>query len=314
MVNFNGADYLIRCLAAITAQSRTPDLVIVVDNNSQDESLETANAQFPQYHYLRNSTNLGFAAGNNQAFALCNEQKMDYVALLNPDAFPEHNWLSALLEMAFKDPTLGSVASRMMEYGSHDRVDGTGDVYHIFGIAQRRGHGRAMQAEWLVEDEVFGACAGAALYRMDALNVAGFFDVDFFCYMEDVDLAYRLQLCGYRCRYCPDAVVQHVGSASTGYRSNFSVYHGQRNLVWTFFKNTPGLLLVLLLPGHIIVNLIALGLGVLRGQFRVVLSAKIDALKGLNNSLAKRKSIHKNKSLPLSQNWRMLSKSMTSRL
>jgi len=313
VVNFNGADYLITCLTALAAQSRTPDLVVVVDNYSQDGSIEEASTRFPQHQYLRNTSNLGFAAGNNQALALCNEQNMEYVALVNPDAFPQDTWLAELLSVARKNPALGSVASRMMEYGCHDRVDGTGDVYHIFGIARRRGHKQAMQAEWLEEGEVFGACAGAALYRMDALNAVGFFDADFFCYMEDVDLAYRLQLCGYRCRYCPDAVVQHVGSASTGYRSNFSVYHGQRNLIWTFFKNTPGPLLVLLLPGHIIVNLMALGLGLVRGQFLVVLRAKIDALKGLKIFLEKRKFIQKARSLPLSQNWQMLSKSMRPR-
>jgi len=314
VVNYNGADDLIRCLTSLAAQSRKPDLVIVVDNNSQDDSLNMACTQFPEHQYLCNTSNLGFAAANNQAFALCDEKKMDYVALLNPDAFPEPDWLAELLKTANADHTLGSVASRMMEYGCYNRVDGTGDVYHMFGYAQRRGHKQAMQADWLVGGEVFGACAGAALYRMDALRAVGYFDTDFFCYMEDVDLAYRLQLKGYRCRYCPDAVVQHIGSATTGYRSDFSVYYGQRNLVWTFVKNTPGLLLVLLLPGHILVNLIALGLGLTRGQFRVVLRSKIDALKGLGKFLEKRKSIQKTKSLPLSQNWRILSKSLTSRL
>ncbi len=313
VVNYNGREYLIRCLTALAAQSCIPDLVIVVDNDSQDGSLEAASAGFSQHHYIRNASNRGFAEGNNQALALCKERQMGYVALLNPDAFPEPNWLEELLDLAVRHPGLGSVASRMMEEGSHDRVDGTGDFYHIFGLARRRGHGQCLNPEWLVEQEVFGACAGAALYRMDALTEVGFFDTDFFCYMEDVDLAYRLQLAGYVCWYNPNAVVQHIGSASTGYRSDFSVYYGQRNMIWAFFKNTPGALLVLLLPGHIVVNLAALGLGLIRGQGRVVLRAKIDGLKGLKNIWKKRARVQKNNSLPLAHNWRILSKSMTSR-
>jgi GT2 family glycosyltransferase len=314
VVNYNGGEYLIRCLTALTEQTCNPDLVIVVDNNSQDGSLDEASARFSHYQYIRNSSNRGFAEGNNQALVLCKEQQMEYVALLNPDAFPEKNWLEELLDLAMRHPGLGSVASRMMEEGCHDRVDGAGDFYHMFGAARRRGHGQRLRPEWLVEEEVFGACAGAALYRTEALLEVGFFDVDFFCYMEDVDLAYRLQLAGYVCWYNPAAVVQHIGSASTGYHSDFSVYYGQRNMIWTFFKNTPGPLLVLLLPGHIIINIVALGLGLTRGQFRVMLRAKIDGLKGLKNIWRKRASVQKKKSLALADNWRVLSKSMTSRI
>ncbi len=100
------------------------------------------------------------------------------------------------------------------------------------------------------EREVFSACAAAALYRRDVFEALGGLDEDFFCYMEDVDLGFRLRLAGWGCTYVPTAVVHHVGSATSGRRSHFTTYHGHRNLVWVFFKNMPGALLWLYLPQH----------------------------------------------------------------
>ncbi|MBV1906055.1 MAG: glycosyltransferase family 2 protein [Pseudomonadales bacterium] len=313
VVNYNGGQHIGRCLISLAAQSRQPDLVIVVDNNSQDGSQDRMCTQFPQHTYIKNSTNLGFAEGNNQALEVCCAQGMDYVALLNPDAFPEPGWLGELLDLAQSDPALGSVASRMMSDQHTGIVDGLGDSYHMFGVPGRRGHGSLFGEQWMVDTEVFGACAGAALYRMDALNKVGYFDAGFFCYLEDVDLAYRLQLAGFKSMYSARAVVTHIGSAITGYRSDFSVYYGQRNIIWAFIKNTPGPLLVLLLPGHILVNLYALGLGIYRGQFSVVLRAKWDALKGLKGLWAKRGAVQQTRTRSIVQIWRILGKSLFSR-
>ena len=98
---------------------------------------------------------------------------------------------------------------------------------------------------------------------------AGGLDEDFFCYMEDIDLAFRLRLLGWECLHVPRAVCRHVGSAITGRRSDFSVYHGQRNIVWVFVKNMPPPLFALLLPLHVLLNAAA--------WFRVALLALVKA-------------------------------------
>ena len=138
---------------------------------------------------------------------------------------------------------------------------------------------------------MFSACGAAAVYPRQAYAELGGFDEEYFAYLEDVDLGFRLQLAGVRCIYLPAAVVQHVGSGSTSRRSDFSVYYGNRNMVWTFFKNMPALLLLLLLPAHVLMNLGMVVLSGLRRQGRVTLRAKRDALAGLPRMLRKRPTV-----------------------
>ena len=141
------------------------------------------------------------------------------------------------------------------------------------------------------DGEIFAPCAAAALYRRSTFLEVGGFDQDYFCYFEDIDLGFRLRLLGYHCRYVPDAVVLHVGSAVTGRRSSFSLYHGHRNLVWTYCKNMPALLFWIYLPQHLLLNLGTVAWFALRGQGIILLRAKWDALRGLPRCWRQRRVI-----------------------
>jgi GT2 family glycosyltransferase len=230
---------------------------------------------------VASETNLGYAAANNRAVALL--EGCDLVALLNPDAFPEPRWLAALIAAAGNHPEAASFASRQMLDGQPGRLDGAGDVLHVSGLVWRHGHGRSLDSVSgaLEPGPVFSACAAAALYRRADWVRAGGFDERFFCYAEDVDLGFRLQLLGRSCRYVPDAVVQHVGSASAGVGSRFAIYHGHRNLEWMFVKNTPAALLWRYLPLHLATWVAGFAWFARRGRAGTYVTAKWDALRGL---------------------------------
>lgn len=313
IVNFNGGEHLGRCLDALATQTRAPDWIVVVDNCSADGSLERALARHPGVAAIRNGDNRGFAAASNQGVAWLEARGADLAALLNPDAFAQQDWLAALCAAAARAPECASFASRMMRAGEADVVDGLGDAYHFSGLPWRRYHGRPLRSEWLRAGEVFGACGGAALYRIDAFRACGGLDEAYFCYCEDVDLALRLRLAGWTCRLVPDAVVEHVGSAVTGYRSDFSTYHGQRNLVWTFVKNMPSPLFALLLPAHVVANVAALAVGLARGQLRVVWTAKRDGVKGLGRVWRERRAVQRTRRASAGAIWRALDKSLAGR-
>ena len=118
-----------------------------------------------------------------------------------------------------------------------------------------------------------------------------------------------MRLAGARCLYVPDSIVQHVGSGTTGgQHSDFSVYHGHRNLFWTFVKNMPGVLFWLLLPLHMALNVLTIVSFTLRGQGKVILRAKRDALLGLPKMWRKRQQIQKNRVASIASIWRMLDK------
>ena len=172
-----------------------------------------------------------------------------------------------------------------------ERLDGVGDVFHISGMHWRVDRGRNVNDSVAHSAEVFSVCGAAMLCRRDLFLEMGGFDESFFCYAEDVDLGFRLRLRGYRSWYVHDSIVHHVGSASTGKRSDFAVYHGHRNLVWVYFKNMPWLLLLLYLPQHIVLNLISLGYFTAQGKGRVIFAAKWAALCGLPKVLRERRQV-----------------------
>jgi len=129
--------------------------------------------------------------------------------------------------------------------------------------------------------------------------------------VEDVDLGFRLRLVGYRCLYVPQSVVYHVGSGTTGgQHSDFAMYHGHRNLVWTFVKNMPGILFWMLLPLHVSLNLASIIWFALRGRGGVIWRAKRDALLGLPKMWRKRQYIQKTRVASIGEVWRQLDKRM----
>jgi GT2 family glycosyltransferase len=289
IVNWNGTTLLRRCLEALDRQTRPPDRIVVVDNASSDDSLARAEPLTRRAEVIQLQENVGFARANNIAARAAG--RVDGLALLNPDAFAEPNWLLKLVEAAEREPRTAAFASQMLLDGAPELLDGAGDSYHVSGRAWRNGHG-ARAADWPAADaEVFAPCAAAALYRREVFEEVGGFDERYFSYFEDIDLGFRLRLRGHRCLYVHSAVVRHVSSGVGGYRSDFAVYHGERNAVWTFFKNMPGPLLWLYLPQHLALNVAALAYYPWRGQGRVVFRAKWDALGGLGPVLTQRRLV-----------------------
>lgn len=309
VVSWNGLDLLLRSLEALAAQTRPFDRVIVVDNGSV--GLETLPPWMGpgEFRLEALGQNLGFAAANNHGFTLCPD--CDFVALVNPDAFLAPDWLEQMLAVVTRYPTAASFASCLIQANAPELLDGAGDVYHPSGLAWRAGFGQSVSSCGDAVREVFSPCAAAALYRREALMVVGGFDPDFFCYMEDVDLGFRLRLQGWSSLLVPAARALHVGSASTGgQRSAFAVYHGHRNLVWCFVKNMPGWLFWFSLPLHVLANLAAIGLYVRRRQLGNILRAKLDALRGMRAVLIKRRDIQSRIKIRCRDIWRVLNKSL----
>lgn len=306
IVAWNSAAHLLHCLSALSKQTMGDFELIVVDNGSTDGSLDllkTTQWDFP-IQVERLGTNFGFAVANNLGARLAQGR---WLALLNADAYPEPDWLENLLKAAEENPGFNFFSSRQLQADTPELLDGAGDAYHISGLAWRNAYQLLSTTHALEKNEVFSACAAAALYSREDFLEAGGFDEDYFSYFEDVDLGFRLRLGGGKCLYVPEAVVHHVGSGSTGKRSDFSVYYGYRNLVWTFVKNMPSPLIWVLLPLHIATLLFFVAYLTLRGQGRVMWKAMFDAVRGLPKVLRKRKVIQLNKKIETGDVWKVMS-------
>jgi GT2 family glycosyltransferase len=250
IVAYQSGPTLARCLEGLRRQTFRDFEILMVDNASTDEAPQQAVAIDPSIRLLEPGANLGFAAGNNLA---ARQAKGRWLVLLNPDAYARPDWLEALVAGAERHPDVRCFTSLQMVADEPGLMDGTGDVMTSAGIPFRGGY-RRRRPPHLPEGEVFSACGAATLIDRELFLGLGGFDERFFCYCEDVDLGYRLRLAGEPTLLLPAAVVEHVGSASTGVRSDFAIFHGSRNRVWTFIKNTPPLLLWLTTPLHVAVT------------------------------------------------------------
>jgi len=288
IVCWNSAAYLPRCLQALALQTYRDFDVIVIDNGSTDGATLHLPEAYPglRIHLEVLPSNTGFATANNLA---ANLAQCTWLALLNPDAYPDPDWLQQLMQVAASRPDC-FFASRQIQTDRPVLLDGEGDIYYTSGLAMRRNYNlRYLAPE--APHEVFSACAAAAMYPRDQFLAAGGFDEEYFAYHEDVDLGFRLRLRGLRCILVPAASVHHVGTASTGRRSAFAVYHGHRNLVWTYVKNMPAPWSWFYLPLHVAVNLLSIPYFILAGNGSAILRAKRDALLGLGRALRKRRLV-----------------------
>jgi GT2 family glycosyltransferase len=247
VVAYNAGRHLAACIASLQRQRWTDFEAIIVDNGSADGSIKALGPLPVPFRLLPLGANLGFAAANNRGAAA---SRSPWIALLNPDAVAAPDWLERLMAAARRHPEFVMFGSTQIQLADETRWDGLGDVYHASGIPWRGGFGQRVTGA-APEGEVFGPCAAAALYRRDAFEAAGGFDERFFCYVEDVDLAFRLRLQGHRALQVGSAVVRHAGSATTGRSSDFTLFHGWRNRSWAFVKNMPGPLFWPLLPLHV---------------------------------------------------------------
>ena len=288
IVTWNSAPHLPRCFSSLKNQSYKDFEIIIIDNGSSDGGVDGIQEKYSELdiRIKKLDKNTGFAVANNIGARMARGK---WLALLNADAFPESDWLENLAKATVQYPN-SCFSSRQIQANSPEYLDGEGDIYRITGSAQRRKYNELVYQAGEIE-EVFSPCAAAALYPRQAFLDVGGFDEDYFSYYEDVDLGFRLRLHGLSAYYIPQAVVYHIGSASTGKYSEFSVYHAHRNLVWTYFKNMPSILFWVYLPLHFLLNLYFSLACYSNGQCKVIWKAKADALSGLGKVLQKRKSI-----------------------
>lgn len=295
ILNYNGLNVVQDCLRALERQTYEDYELVIVDNGSTDGSLEYLN------EYSKNDLsgkvikiislpqNTGFCEGNIKGFEFANGE---FIALLNNDAEPDEYWLEELIKKINSHQEIGICASRLMIYNS-DLLDSAGDGYSRALRGFKIGEGSCF-ALFNKEEYVFGACAGAALYRRAMLSEIGFFDKEFFLIYEDTDLNFRAQLAGWKVLYVPNAIVYHKVRSSIGVMSDVAAYYSLRNSELVRIKNVPFYLFLRCLP-ELILSVIAefVYFALRYKKISLYFKAKWDALLMFPAMLKKRKTILK---------------------
>lgn len=254
IVCWNNRDLLQECIESIQGQTHQKRRIIVVDNNSIDDSVAFIEAHFPEVDIIKNSKNDGFAKGNNIGIRKALEDKeVAYVVLLNTDATLAPNWTETILGFAAHKPRGASFQTITVDYYDHAIIDST----HIY-VAH---NGQATQGSWrrpLLEGtdvapyKVFGCNAAAVMYSrafIEAQPFKEFFDETMFMYLEDVDVAARATVMGWDNYVVPGSRAYHMGSASSSKKDpSFSLYMTFRNNSGMLVKNFHSLILLRMLP------------------------------------------------------------------
>jgi GT2 family glycosyltransferase len=281
--NYNGYRFMDPCLSSLKKQTFKDFRTLIVDNASADGSVEYVREHYPEIDLITLDKNYGFSRAVNIGIR---HSRTPYVILLNNDTTVDPYYIEEMVKAIEQSPRIFSVSSKMIQMYHPELIDSAGDLYTLTGWGVCRGVGRPI-SNYSKSDEVFSACAGAAIYRRQVFKKIGLFDEKHFAYLEDIDVGYRAKIFGYRNMYCPTALVYHVGSGTSGSKYNsFKVKFSARNNVYLNYKNMPLLqLLVNFLP--------LLGGYLLKYAFFVKIGFGKDYADGIREGLKTRKTLRK---------------------
>lgn len=293
IVNFNGGKHLLRCLGALVHQS-VPLQILVVDNASTDDSGRIASDEFPGVRFLPLRRNTGFCRAVNIGVA---QLQCNHFILLNPDTIPDHGFVERLMDPFSHDSQIASVAGTLVFTSQPDTIASAGIAVHRNGVALDYRVGEQLNSDASLE-LIFGASGGAAAFRRDAFVEAGGFPEHFFMYLEDVDLAWRLQLLGWSSVWSPAAIASHAYSSSAGEGSNFKQRLLARNRIWTIVRCTPiDLIQANALP-IVLHDLLASGYASIHRNWPIV-GGRAEALIRLLPRLCERHTIQRSRNVPV---------------
>jgi hypothetical protein len=286
VVNFSGKKFLDGCLSSLVGQTFRDFEIILVDNGSSDGSADHVRECYPSVILVETGKNLGFAGGTNAGIRVA---KGEFIFTMNNDMVADPHLLEEIKKPMQADSCVGMCGSKILF--PDGRINSTALCISRSGAGEDRGIGEPDHGQYDTAEEIFAPCAGAALYRCAMLVDIGLFDEDFFLYYEDVDLAFRGRLAGWKCMYVPTARIVHIYKGTAGFNSDISVYYGNRNLVWCVVKNFPLRTLFLSSPWIIGRNCATIPYYILLGRGRSIIKAKIDMMKGFLSMVRKRRHI-----------------------
>ncbi len=292
--SWNARRYLPACLAALRAQLDADDEIILVDNGSRDGVAAWAHKYAPDVRLVELPVNRGFAGGTNAGLQVA---RGDLLLLCNDDALVEPGCVAALQATLRADPGIGTAAGVLTFSRRPNIVAAAGIRMQRDGVALDRWLGRAVTDLPATGPEIFGASGGLALLRRELLSDVGLFAEDFFNYLEDVDLAWRAQLRGWRCYLAPNARARHVYSASSGQGSSFKQRLLGRNRLRVLIRCLPTPLLRECLPAILRYDLLALGYAALQRQ-PAIAAGRLEALTALPALRQQRRIIQARRTMP----------------
>lgn len=234
--NWNGEKLLKVCLPSLKRQTFKQFEVVVVDNGSTDGSVSYIKKSFPEIKLVELKSNSGFAAAVNLGIKIC---VGEYIILINNDTFVEKDCIKFLVKAAGRKKDIGMIAAKMLKFDNPKIIDSAGDWIDRAGHAGNIGQGENDGPEFNKPGSCFMVTGGGALIKRRVFESIGFFDENYFAYMEDVDFCLRAQMKGFKGWFEPRAVIRHIHKATSSRNVPFTEYLQFRNMTQTIIKDFP---------------------------------------------------------------------------
>jgi len=254
IVHYGRDEFLSRCIASIKSSTYNNIELIIINNNVSNDFQSAVYERRPtniQLRYKKNKKNVGFAEGCNQGIE---SAKGKYIFFLNNDIEIDDDCISSLVEFAENNPEIGILQPKMLDFVDRKNFHSSaaGGFIDVLGYPFARGRifdtVERDQGQYNDVVEVFWACGAALFARIDVIVEVGLFDPDFFLYMEEIDLAWRVQLLGYKVVYNSSAKVYHIGCPNLGRKVFLRMYFDHRNSILMLIKNLSFANLLIFLP------------------------------------------------------------------
>ena len=219
VINWNGRRFLPRCFDSLHRLDYPSVSLVLVDNGSDDGSVEFVREHYPDVKIVANRKNLGFCRACNQGLVEAMKAGAKYVVLLNNDTEVDRRWISELVRAAEQNPRVGALSSKILFMEPRNFINSTGLCCTIIGNGWDTGIGQPDGDEWNKRAAVIGVSGCALFLRTDAVRRVGLLP-NFDIYLEDMDICLRLWNAGYEIAYVPTAVLYHHFSATMSGRAN----------------------------------------------------------------------------------------------
>lgn len=282
IVNWNGENLLEECINSVMKSNYSNIEIIVVDNCSTDKSIQVL-SHYENIQIHKNPTNSGYTGGNNIGFDL---SKGKYLVTLNNDVIVNSGWLDEAINILEKDPTIGMVSCRQMQYNMPHLIDSLFNVAHFdlsFSSFCSDKPYECIDPSYKSVSYVLSANGGSAIIRKSMINQIGNFDEHFFGYYDEIDLCTRALLYGWKCIYVPQSVVFHKGGASFGRNIEKRLLYRERNRIWFLYKNYPLSFILLHIPALLLLELRVARVMIFKYKFLgAYFRARLEAFKGLS--------------------------------
>ena len=275
IINYNAGELLMNCVNSITKSNYSNYEIIVVDNNSSDQSHIKCKKKNVVIKLIENKENLGYCEGNNVGIRLA---KGEFIVILNPDTIVEPNWLNGLLK-AYEKFGEGLYQPKILAF-EDDLFESAGNMLQLFGFGYSKDRGVKDNGQHDISQEI-GFASGACLFtKTDVLKKIGLFDPFIFLYLDDLDLGWRAQQIGIKSYYIPSVTILHAGSYNYKW-SAMKFFWLERNRHYCILTHISKSTFFKMIPALIVVEIMMISFYFIKGYGKMKIKAYLDILKNI---------------------------------